>query len=155
MLPGSCMDCFIARAYTNVLELVIYLLLTAFADTAVEMDCLIHSRFSFLFIYITFLPFSTENVEQSDAEKLRFYLRSQHNREMYWEEIKGLINRNPNLLTLYHQEMGKIHARTYGKRLREIGLTKRWFFYLFAGIFAAATPHYFIGYRGCPAIHSQ
>ena len=29
------------------------------------------------------------------------------------------------------------------------------FFYLFAGIFAAATPHYFIGYRGCPAIHSQ
>lgn len=76
---------------------------------------------------ITSLPFLPEKVEQSDADKLRFYLRSQHNREMYREEIEGLINKNPNLLTLYHQEMGKIHARTYSKRLREIGLTKGWF----------------------------
>ena len=29
---------------------------------------------------------------------------------------------------LYHQEMGKIHARTYGKRLREMGLSDvAWF----------------------------
>ena len=27
----------------------------------------------------------------------------------------------------YRQEMGKIYARTYGKRLREIGLTNAWF----------------------------
>jgi len=76
---------------------------------------------------ITSLPFSPEKVEQSDTDKLRFYLRSERTREMYWEEIEELINRNPNLLTLYYQEMGKIHARTYGKRLREIGLTKGWF----------------------------
>ncbi|GFP31237.1 hypothetical protein, partial [Candidatus Hakubella thermalkaliphila] len=76
---------------------------------------------------ITSLPFSIEKVEQSDADKLRFYLRSEHNRKMYWEEIEELINKDPNLLTLYHQEMGKIHARTYGKRLREIGLTNAWF----------------------------
>ena len=44
--PGSCMDCYIARAYTSVPEPVIYSLLTAFADTGVEMDCLIPSRFS-------------------------------------------------------------------------------------------------------------
>ena len=31
------------------------------------------------------------------------------------------------LLTLYHQEMGKIHARAYGKQLRGIGLSKAWF----------------------------
>jgi len=76
---------------------------------------------------ITSLPFSTEKVEQSDAAKLRFYLRSKRNREMYWEEIEELINKDPNFLTLYHQEMGKIYARTYGKRLREIGLTNAWF----------------------------
>jgi len=76
---------------------------------------------------ITSLPFSIEKVEQSDADKLRFYLKSKRNREMYWEEIEELINKNPNFLTLYHQEMGKIHARTYGKRLREIGLTNAWF----------------------------
>ncbi len=76
---------------------------------------------------ITSLPFSTEKVEQNDAANLRFYLRSKRNREMYWEEIEELIDKDPNLLTLYHQEMGKIHARTYGKRLCEIGLTNAWF----------------------------
>lgn len=82
---------------------------------------------------ITSLPFSTEKVEQSEADKLRFYLRSERNRNMYWKEIKVLINKDPNLLKLYHQEMGKIHARTYGKRLREIGLTNAWFA-IFKGI---------------------
>ncbi|GAB6163034.1 hypothetical protein JCM12298_21940 [Desulfothermus naphthae] len=76
---------------------------------------------------ITSLPFLAEKVEQNDVEKLRFYLKSQHNRDMYREEIKTLINKSPDLLILYHQEMGKIHARTYGKRLREIGLKKGWF----------------------------
>jgi len=76
---------------------------------------------------ITSLPFSTEKVEQSDAANLRFYLRSKRNRERYWEEIEELINKDPGLLTLYHQEMGKNYARTYGKRLREIGLTNAWF----------------------------
>jgi len=73
------------------------------------------------------LPFSTEKVEQNDAANLRFYLRSKRNRERYREEIEELINKDPGLLTLYHQEMGKIYARTYGKRLREIGLTNAWF----------------------------
>ena len=76
---------------------------------------------------ITSLPFSTEKVEESDAARLKYYLRSKDNRERYWEEIEELINKDPGLLTLYHQEMGKIYARTYGKRLREIGLTNAWF----------------------------
>ena len=73
------------------------------------------------------LPFSIKKVEQSDAARLKYYLKSKRNREKYWEEIEELINKNPSLLTLYHQEMGKIYARTYGKRLREIGLTNAWF----------------------------
>lgn len=76
---------------------------------------------------ITSLPFSTEKVEESDAARLKYYLRSKGNSERYWEEIEELINKDPGLLTFYHQEMGKIHARTYGKRLREIGLTNAWF----------------------------
>ena len=76
---------------------------------------------------ITSLPFSTEKVEQNDAVNLRFYLRSKRNRERYWEEREELINKDPGLLTPYHQEMGKIYARTYGKRLCEIGLTNAWF----------------------------
>lgn len=76
---------------------------------------------------ITSLPFSAEKVEQSDADKLRYYLRSERNRSRYWQEIADLIAKDSGLLALYHQEMGKVHARTYGKRLREIGLRNAWF----------------------------
>ena len=30
-------------------------------------------------------------------------------------------------MVIYHQEMGKSHARTYGRRLREIGISDAWF----------------------------
>ncbi len=76
---------------------------------------------------IASLPFSLKKVEQSEADKLRFYLRSKRNREIYWEEVENLVNKDLSFLTLYHQEMGKIHARTYGKQLREIGLVDVWF----------------------------
>lgn len=76
---------------------------------------------------ITSLPFSGEKAERSDADKLKFYLRSERNREVYSEEIRKLIKKDKELLILYHQEMGKIHARAYGKQLREIGLTNGWF----------------------------
>jgi len=76
---------------------------------------------------ITSLPFSVKEAEQSNADRLKFYLKSKRNREMYWEKIKELIDRDSNLLTLYHLEMGKIHARTYRKRLREIGFSNVWF----------------------------
>ncbi len=75
---------------------------------------------------ITSLPFSTEQ-KQSDADRLRFYLKSERNREIYREEIVELVNSDPSLLMLYHQEMGKINARSYGKHLRGIGFTDVWF----------------------------
>ena len=76
---------------------------------------------------ITSLPFTPEKVEQSDADKLRFYLRNKRNREGYWEKIDELINKDARLLALYHQEMGKIHARTYRRRLHQTGLINGWF----------------------------
>ncbi|MGQ9625241.1 MAG: hypothetical protein ACUVXA_19265 [Candidatus Jordarchaeum sp.] len=87
---------------------------------------------------ITSLPFIEKEEKQSDADKLKFYLKSESNRERYWEEIDELI-KDPNLLTLYHQEMGKIHAKTLGKRLREVGLTQGWFATLEGEIVASGT----------------
>jgi len=75
---------------------------------------------------ITSLPFSAEKAEQSDADKLRYYLKSERNRNMHRLEIASLIGKDSSLLTLYHQEMGRVEARRYGKRLREIGLTSGW-----------------------------
>jgi len=58
---------------------------------------------------------------------------------MYWEGIEELIDRDSSLLTLYHLGMGKIHARTYRKKLREIGLINAWFAILEGIIVASGT----------------
>ena len=71
-------------------------------------------------------PFHLKKM-QSDEGMLRFYLRNEQNREMYREEMERLINKKPSLLTLYYQEMGKVHARKYRKRLCEIGIKEGWF----------------------------
>ncbi|MEA3457430.1 MAG: hypothetical protein U9R21_01985 [Candidatus Thermoplasmatota archaeon] len=76
---------------------------------------------------IASLPITTLKDRRSDTEKLRFYLKNKHSREQYWEKIDQLISKNDNMLTLYHQEMGKYHARTYGKIFRDIGLQNGWF----------------------------
>jgi len=84
---------------------------------------------------ITSLPFAER--EQSDADRLRLYLKSEHSREMHREEIEELISRSPELLTLYHQEMGRIYARRYRKELRGIGLDRGWFAVLEGTIIAS------------------
>jgi hypothetical protein len=76
---------------------------------------------------ITTLPFEAREAEASDEEQLRFYLRTERNREMYWDEVVALVQKSRSLETLYHQEMGKVHARTYSQQLRDIGLSGVWF----------------------------
>jgi hypothetical protein len=76
---------------------------------------------------ITTLPFASPETEQSDAEQLKFYLRNERNRNMYWDEIVELVHQSRSMETLYHQEMGKVHARAYSKQLRDIGLSGVWF----------------------------
>lgn len=77
---------------------------------------------------ITSLPLSAEETERElgDADRLKFYLKNQRNRDRYWREIGELTAKDPHLMELYHQEMGRIHARTYGRRLRELGLSDAW-----------------------------
>lgn len=75
---------------------------------------------------ITSLPHTGEK-ERTDVERLRFYLRSEGSRLMHEEEIEKLTSSDPGLMKIYHQEMGKIHARRLGKRLREIGVNAAWF----------------------------
>ncbi|MGA2229282.1 MAG: hypothetical protein ABSH41_33035 [Syntrophobacteraceae bacterium] len=76
---------------------------------------------------VTSLPFSAGSKGQSDEDLLRFYLKSKQNRDQYWEDIWDLIGKKPALKLLYHQEMGKIHARHYRKRFQEIGISQGWF----------------------------
>ena len=76
---------------------------------------------------ITTLPFVASEAAPSDEERLRFYVRTERTREQYWEEIMTLRQQSRALETLYQQEMGKVHARTYSQRLRDIGLRGVWF----------------------------
>jgi hypothetical protein len=76
---------------------------------------------------ITSLPVETQAVAPSEEEQLRFYLRNAQHREMYGEEIVALVQKNHSLETLYHQEMGRVHARTYSPQLRAMGLSGVWF----------------------------
>lgn len=73
---------------------------------------------------ITSLPFSVESKKQSDEDLLRFYLKNQHNRDQYWDDLWALIRKKPALRLLYHQEMGRIQSRSFKKKLREIGIEK-------------------------------
>jgi hypothetical protein len=76
---------------------------------------------------ITTLPLAASEARPSDQEQLRFSLRAERSRERYGEEIGALRQKSRSLETLYQQEMGKVHARTYNQHLRDIGLSGVWF----------------------------
>ena len=65
--------------------------------------------------------------EDSDCELLKFYARSESNRERYWEEIDDILSEKPELVNVYHREIGKSNARKISKRLSEIGVAPAWF----------------------------
>jgi hypothetical protein len=88
---------------------------------------------------ITSLPFVAPEAEQSDAEQLKLYVRNEQNRERYWEDIVALRQKSHSLEMLYHQEMGKVDARAYSKRLRDIGLNGVWFAILESVTIASGT----------------
>ncbi|MBI2567242.1 MAG: hypothetical protein HYV63_09455 [Candidatus Schekmanbacteria bacterium] len=76
---------------------------------------------------ITSLQPQTEPVQQSDAARLKILLGSQRSREHNEVEISAIAKKSDELRCLYHQEMGKIHARTYKKALLERDIVAGWF----------------------------
>jgi len=86
---------------------------------------------------ITSLPH--EDVEPTDEDRLRAYLKTLRDRDQYWEEIHELLHRNPGLLPVYHQEMGRLDSRSLKKRLKDMGVKKGWFGVLLGLIVASGT----------------
>jgi len=76
---------------------------------------------------ITSLPFSEKKFKKKPAELLKAYLKIKSAREYHWDKIIKMISRDKNLRVLFHQEMGKIDARSYRKRLHEIKIKPGWF----------------------------
>jgi hypothetical protein len=76
---------------------------------------------------ITSLPFSPQDAAPSDSERLRAFLGSQESRDFHGREIEELLREKPELLPVYSQEMGRVQARKYRKRLKDIGIKEGWF----------------------------
>ena len=73
------------------------------------------------------LPYKPITEEESTTNLLRYYLKSDSNIQLFEEEIEYLINKNENLLKLYHQELGKRYSTGLRKRLKQIGVSDCWF----------------------------
>jgi len=76
---------------------------------------------------ITTLPFNSEGIKSDDSDILRGYLKTEYSRNEHHEEIWEIISKNPDLMVVYCKEMGRVHARTYKKRLREADVVEGWF----------------------------
>ncbi len=76
---------------------------------------------------ITSLDAPVHEKEDSDCELLKFYAKSESNRERYWEEIDDILSEKPELTNVYHREIGKSYARKISKRLSDIGVAPAWF----------------------------
>ena len=88
---------------------------------------------------ITSLPFSPGEVTQTNADRLRFYLKNERNRERYSNEIWDLMSTDPSLRPIYHQEMGKYYAKVRRRQFKEAGLLGAWFAVL-EGLIIASGP---------------
>ncbi len=76
---------------------------------------------------ITSLPFSYDGIKSNDSDVLRGYLKTEYSRSVHYNEIQELIRKNPDLMVVYSEEMGKVHARTYRKNLKMVGVVDGWF----------------------------
>ena len=63
----------------------------------------------------------------TDSERLKGFLKSEYSRDVHYEEIKEIIQNNPELMSVFSQEMGRVHARAFRKRMKEMGLKEGWF----------------------------
>ena len=65
--------------------------------------------------------------EESYEELLKFYLKNEKNRFEHEMDIDKLLKKDPNLIIVYNQELGKSNARKIRKRLSELNVNSGWF----------------------------
>jgi len=66
---------------------------------------------------------SKEEKQVSDEELLKFYMKSEINRDRFWEEIEALRTKSYPLEALYHRESGRVLSGKLKRKLKEIGAT--------------------------------
>lgn len=64
-----------------------------------------------------------EEKQSSDEELLKFYMKSETNRDRFWEEIETLRTKSSQLEALYHREHGRVLSSKIKRKLKEIRAT--------------------------------
>lgn len=75
---------------------------------------------------ITQLPFLGDNLAETEEDRLRYFLRSQRNREVYADEIRQILQEHDNLTKLYYELVGKLDARSARKFFQDLGIRDIW-----------------------------
>jgi hypothetical protein len=86
---------------------------------------------------ITSLPHAEERTTAGLERRLRELRRTEEARMRHGHEIVRLREQSRALDRLYHQEMGRAHARRYARLLREAGIEEGWFA-LYEGLVVAS-----------------
>jgi hypothetical protein len=73
------------------------------------------------------IPLYYDGIKSNDSDILKGYLKTEYSRSVHYNEIQELIRKNPGLMVVYSVEMGKVHARTYRKNLKIVGIVDGWF----------------------------
>jgi hypothetical protein len=71
---------------------------------------------------ITSLTQREERKETSDDDLLRFYMKSESNRDKFWNKIDDLVIKSPKLLSIYNYEMGRINSRHIKSQIKIQGI---------------------------------
>jgi predicted nuclease with TOPRIM domain len=67
--------------------------------------------------------YSKEEKQSSDEELLKFYMKSETNRDRFWEEIETFRTKSSQLEALYHRERGRVLSGKLKRKLKEIRAT--------------------------------
>jgi hypothetical protein len=86
---------------------------------------------------ITSLTGEHQKSETSDEDMLRFYMKSEKNREKFWEKIDSLIEKSPKLKGVYNLEIARINAKDIKSDLRKQGING-YFAVLFSQVIASS-----------------
>ena len=78
---------------------------------------------------MTSLPCNGKEVwdGKSPSEQLSYFMESKANREEFEQKIMDLLKKQPKLVPEYHQLWGAVHATTYKRNFKGLGLQKAWY----------------------------
>jgi len=88
---------------------------------------------------VTELPFIGEDTVENNEDRLRYFLRSPRNRDVYAEEIAALLEKAPALEKLYYELAGRLDARDARRFFRSVGIRDVWCAVLNGRILATGT----------------